>query len=64
MTTYITEAHEKRIRGQIISVVNLTPSFREDQKSAVKRAIDSSFMKFSVNMCRVKLEKTEPCPYN
>lgn len=40
MTTYITEAHEKRIRGQIISVVNLTPSFREDQKSAVKRAIE------------------------
>lgn len=40
MNTYITEAHEKRIHGQIISVVNLTPSFREDQKIAVKRAIE------------------------
>ena len=39
MITYITEAHEKRIRGQVISVVNLTPDFREDQKSAVKKAI-------------------------
>ncbi len=40
MTTYTTEAHEKRIHGQIISVVNLTPSFREDQKIAVKKAIE------------------------
>ena len=40
MTTYITEAHEKRIRGQVISVVNLTPSFREDQKSAAKKLIE------------------------
>ena len=40
MTTYITEAHEKRIHGQVISVVNLTPSFREEQKSAVKKAIE------------------------
>ena len=46
MTTYIIEAHEKRIRGQIISVVNLTPSFREDQKSAVKRAIYEIFCKY------------------
>ena len=40
MTTYITEAHEKCIRGQIISVVNMTPSFREDQKIAVKKVIE------------------------
>ena len=40
MTTHITEANEKRIRGQIISVVNLTPIFREDQRSAVKRTIE------------------------
>ena len=40
MTTYITEAHERHIRGQIISVVNLTPSFREDQKNAVKKEIE------------------------
>lgn len=40
MTTYITEVHEKRIRGQIISVVNMTPSFREDQKIAVKKVIE------------------------
>ena len=40
MTTYITEAHEMRIRGQIISVVNMTPSFREDQKIAVKKVIE------------------------
>ena len=40
MTTYITEAHEERMRGQIISVVNMTPSFREDQKIAVKKVIE------------------------
>ena len=40
MTTYITEAHEKRVRGQVISVVNLTPNFREDQKSAANKAIE------------------------
>ena len=40
MTTYITEAHEKRIRGQIISVVNMTPSFGEVQKIAVKKVIE------------------------
>ena len=40
MITYITEAHEKRLCGQVISVVNLTPDFREDQKNAVKKAIE------------------------
>ena len=40
MTTYITETHEKRINGQVISVVNLTPSFREEQKSTVNKAIE------------------------
>ena len=40
MATYITEAHEKRICGRVIFVVNLTPSFREDQKNAVKKEIE------------------------
>lgn len=40
MIPYITEAHETRIRGQAISVVNLTPNFREDQKNTVKNSIE------------------------
>ena len=40
MTAYQTEAHERCIQGQIISVVNLTPEFRRDEKNAVKKAIE------------------------
>ena len=55
MTTYITEAHEKRIRGQVISVVNLTPSFREDQKSATKKAIEQQLYEI---FCKYMSSKT------
>ncbi len=55
MTTYITEAHEKRIHGQIISVVNLTPDFREDQKSAVKRTIEQQLYEI---FCKYESSKT------
>ncbi len=55
MTTYITEAHEKHIRGQVISVVNLTPSFREEQKSAVKKAIEQQLYEI---FCKYVSSKT------
>ena len=40
MTAYRTEAHERCIRGQVISVVNLTPDFRWDEKNAARKFIE------------------------
>lgn len=40
MPTYYTEAHNRRIRGQNISVVNYTPDFQDGERNAVKSAIE------------------------
>ena len=55
MTTYQTEAHEKRICGQIISVVNLTPSFRENERKAVKKSIEQQLYEI---FCKYVSSKT------
>ena len=39
MSTYITETHEKNIDGRVISVVNMTPNFRDDQKCDINKTI-------------------------
>ena len=56
MTEYITEVHELRINEQIISVVNLTPCFRENQKSVVKKTIEQQLYEV---FCKYMLNKPE-----
>lgn len=55
MTTYRTEAHERCIRGQIISVVNLTPEFRRDERNAAKTSIEQQLYEI---FCKYVSSKT------
>lgn len=38
--SYHTEAHERRIQGKSLLVVNRTPDYRGDERSAVKETIE------------------------
>ena len=40
MPTYQTEAHNRRIRGQNISIVNYTPNLQDGERNAVRNAIE------------------------
>ena len=40
MTMYLTETYEKKLKSQVISISNLTPDFREDEKITVKKNIE------------------------
>ncbi len=55
MFAYITETHERCIRGQNISVVNLTPEFRWDEKNAAKKQIE---MRLYEIFCKYVKDKT------
>ena len=51
MNTYITDAHDRRIQGLILKVINHTPQLRHDEEKAVKKAIEQQlygvFCKYS-----------------
>lgn len=40
MITYLTETHEKCVRGRTMTVVNLTPALSECDKRAAKKVIE------------------------
>lgn len=40
MTTYHAEACERCVRGRTITIVNLTPEFRRDERNAAKISIE------------------------
>ena len=48
-----TEAHERRIQGKTLLVVNRTPDYRGDERNAVKKAIEQQlyevFCKYAPN---------------
>ncbi len=50
-TPYRTEAHERRVENVTLTVSNITPVYREEEKAAVKKKIEASlyeiFSKYS-----------------